>query len=147
MEQYCQHCVVMWHGKSDTRWMLLCKNTTRGPKFGWDIVNSFSTDHYILKQIYYTRKMSICYGAAQRCHNLFCRIHENVFKLYLWCVDDFLTDWLDNFYIKRQGLQVLAKTLPISLRFNVSPVIRLLQVGAFSASQSPVAFWLLGRKR
>ena len=52
------------------------------------------------------------------------------------------------FYIKRQGLQVLAKTLPISLRFNnVSPVIRLLQVGAFSASQSPVAFWLLGRKR
>ena len=28
----------------------------------------------------------------------FCRIHENVFRLYLWCVDDFLTDWLDNFH-------------------------------------------------
>ena len=36
--------------------------------------------------------ISICYGAAQRRHNLFCRIHENVFKLYLWCIDDFLTD-------------------------------------------------------
>ena len=34
----------------------------------------------------------ICYGAAQRRHNLFCRMHENVFKLYLWCVDDSLTD-------------------------------------------------------
>ena len=31
-------------------------------------------------------------------HNLICGIHEDVFKLYLWYVDDFLTNWPDNFY-------------------------------------------------
>ena len=41
---------------------------------------------------YKSIESSICYGAAQRRHNLLCHIYENVFKLYLWCADDFLTD-------------------------------------------------------
>ena len=110
-------------------WTCQCTNTHSRPR---QTSTMQCTLHATCSQSF-MMDVSICYGAAQRRHNLFCWIHEIIFKFYLWCLDDFPTDWLDDLYkINRWGLQVLlfVKALPVSLCFvNVSSIIGLLQVG------------------
>ena len=46
--------------------------------------------HIMIALCYNT--VTFCYGQPNGVTTSSCRIHKNVFKLYLWCVDDFLTD-------------------------------------------------------
>ena len=137
---YVQHTTKMSH-------LLMVHVLSRWPIFRQDVHKCACVLHwhaYAFLTVERAAKMSIfCWCVLWSLPT--CRQEINVYICYIWYIYGAWTtfshiDLTISIKYARPTSSCFVKALPLSLRFSVSPVIRLLQAGACSVSQVPGGF-------